>query len=285
MFHLMNVASICLTIQLRPFFETWCLGILTVNLRDAHVENVPKSFQTPTSSCQLININRFLYTTITTARPPIAAVERPGSLSTSTIPCTTLPPPLCSSIMLPSPATALTTTLKGWRSARWVGRRGKDTGRMTTTQCATHTLCCLVIFIFNSSMLIDDAACNPHAVSSILLFFLTFPCRLMMRCATHMPRHLFLSFPIFPYCLTMRRANPHAALCIFFNFSILFDDAVCNPHAMSSIPFISNFSMLFDNTVCNPHAASFIYFYFCYIVWSLNVECWLNTYKVYIVCL
>jgi len=46
---------------------------------------VPKSFQTPTSSSQLININRFLYTTITTARPPTAAVERPGSLSTSTI--------------------------------------------------------------------------------------------------------------------------------------------------------------------------------------------------------
>jgi hypothetical protein len=32
-------------------------------------------------------------------------------------------------------------------------------------QCATHTLCCLFIFI--SSMLFDDVACNPHASLSI----------------------------------------------------------------------------------------------------------------------
>ena len=33
-----------------------------------------------------------------------------------------------------------------------------------TMQCATHMLCHL---IFNPSILLDDAACNPHAVLSI----------------------------------------------------------------------------------------------------------------------
>ena len=49
--------------------------------------------------------------------------------------------------------------------------------------------------------------------------------------------------------------NPHAVSSYFFS-SVLFDDAVCNPHAMSS--FFS--SVLFDDAACNPHAVSSISF-------------------------
>jgi len=41
--------------------------------------------------------------------------------------------------------------------------------------------------------------------------------------------------------------------------SVLFDDAACNPHAMS--PFFS--SVLFDDVACNPHAVSSIFFPQC----------------------
>ena len=144
MFHLMNVASIRLTIQLWPFFETWCLEILTVNLHDAHVENVPKSFQTPTSSCQHINVNRFLYTTITTVQPPTAAVERPGSLSTSTIPCTTPPPPLCSSTYVACPRNHIEDNDNNLRGLMdWGESVDRESGKMTIMQYATHMLYCL----------------------------------------------------------------------------------------------------------------------------------------------
>ena len=118
-----------------PFFETWCLKILTVNLRNAQRA---KSFQTPTSSRQHININLFPHTTTTTARPPTAAVERPGQcpyvgqpragLSTSTIPCTTPPPPLCSNTHVACPRNHIEDNdneLEGLKECEESGYKGK----------------------------------------------------------------------------------------------------------------------------------------------------------------
>ena len=117
------------------------------------------------------------------------------------------------------------------------------------TRRATHTLCHLFIFIFISSMLFDDAVCNPHAPLSIYFYFhflhvvwrhgvqptcrvvyLFPPCCLTTRCATHMPCRLFI---------------------FIFISSMLFGNAACNPHTALSIYF---------------------YFYFCHVVWSLNVH-------------
>jgi len=101
----------------------------------------------------------------------------------------------------------------------------------------------LFLFIFNSSMLFDDTACNPHAASSIsfyfqflhvvwrrgvqptrrVVYFFLFsipPCSLATQRATHMLRHLFL---------------------FIFISSMLFDDVACNPHAPLSIYFYFHF--------------------------------------------
>ena len=148
-----------------------------------------------------------------------------------------------------------------------------------TMQCATHMLCCLsfpqccltrrhathtpcrlflflsvvwrcamqptrhVIYFF-SSVLFDDAACNPHAASSIsslnaawrhgvqptccvVYFFLQ--CCLMTWHTTHMPCCLFFSLYL-----------------VYFFFSMLFDDAACNPHAVLSIYFYFYSYILLD---------------------------------------
>ena len=50
----------------------------------------------------------------------------------------------------------------------------------------------------------------------------------------------------------------HAVSSYFFS-SVLFDDAVCNPHTVSS--FFS--SVLFDDVACNPRAVSSISFPQC----------------------
>jgi len=125
---------------------------------------------------------------------------------------------------------------------------------------ATHALCRLFLFLsvawwhgmqptchivyFFSSVLFDDVACNPHAMSSIssfnvawrhsvqptcsvIYFFLQ--CCLMTQRATHMPCCLFLSLHL-----------------VYFFLSILFDDVACNPHAVLSIYFYFYSYILLD---------------------------------------
>jgi len=72
--------------------------------------------------------------------------------------------------------------------------------------------------------------------------------------ATHMPRRLSISSVLFDDAA----CNPHTVSSYFFS-SVLFDNAVCNPHAVSS--FFS--SVLFDEAACNPHAMSSISFPQC----------------------
>ena len=57
--------------------------------------------------------------------------------------------------------------------------------------------------------------------------------------------------------------NPHAAsfnLPLLVLFSLSFDNAACNPHAVLSI--VVCFSLSFDNVVCNPHAVLLIFVFF-----------------------
>jgi len=142
--------------------------------------------------------------------------------------------------MLPAPATTwrtTTTSWDGWRRVRRVGRRGK--GDLEGD---------------------DDTACNPHATSSI--YFLCavwrcgvqptrrvvylFPlCCLTTWHATHTPCHLFLFLSV----VWWRSVQPTRHIVYFFS-SVLFDDAVCNPHAALSI---SSLNAAWRRG--NPHAA------------------------------
>ena len=121
----------------------------------------------------------------------------------------------------------------------------------------------------------------------------------MTQCATHMLHHLFLSL----YVVWWHGVQPTHCI-IYFIPSLLFDDAVCNPHTASSISFSPCFlmmqhathmpcqlflslhvvwwhdmqptccviylipSMLFDDVACNPHATSSISFYFYSYIYS-----------------
>ena len=106
----------------------------------------------------------------------------------------------------------------------------------------------------------DDAACNPHAVSS-----LSFPSSMTTRRAIHTPCHHFL-FPL------RRRRGVQSTRHVVTFFSLFDDDAACNPHAMSSLsspssttirrathrPVVAFFSCFDDDTACNPHAVSLL---------------------------
>ena len=159
-------------------------------------------------------------------------------------------PPHCHSAaapMLPAPANTwktMTTRWEGWRRVRRVGRRERETGKVTTMQCATHTLRHLFLSLyvvwwhgmqpthcvsyFIPSMLFDDAVCNPHTALSISFS----PCFLMMQHATHMPCQLFLSLHVVWW------HDMQPTCCVIYLIpSMLFDDVACNPHATSSISF------------------------------------------------
>ena len=102
----------------------------------------------------------------------------------------------------------------------------RETGKVTTTQCATHVLChrflflyvvwwhgvqpthCIIYFI--PSMLFDDAVCNLHTASSISFS----PCFLMMWHATHMPCQLFLSLHVV-WWHDMHQECTNLALAVF----------------------------------------------------------------------
>ena len=125
----------------------------------------------------------------------------------------------------------------------WVERE-RETGKVMMMQCATHMLdllflsfyvvwwhgvqptCCIIYFI--PSMLFNDVACNPHTTLSIYFSL----CCLMMQCATYMPCHLFISLHVVWWC----SVQPTCWIIYFFP-SMLFNDVVYNPHAMSSISF------------------------------------------------
>ena len=134
------------------------------------------------------------------------------------------------------------------------------------TQHATHMLCHLFFYFFNFSILFDNVVCNPYAMLSISFisnfFHVVWWCGMQPRC--HVIYFLLFSIPL--CCLIMQHAThmPHFLFISIFIFSMLFDDMAYSPHAVLCISFN---------------------FFFCHVVWSLDVECWLNTYKVYIVCL
>ena len=136
-------------------------------------QNCAKSFQTPTSSRQHNNINLFPYTT-TTARPPTAVINinnpmhHPTATSLQQHPC-----------CLPQQPHGRQWQQDGRVEGEWgewvEGER--ETGKVTTTQCATHMPCqlflslhvvwwhnmqptCCVIYLI-PSMLFDE----PHYLS------------------------------------------------------------------------------------------------------------------------
>lgn len=208
----------------RPFVETWCLKILTINLHDAR--KCAKSFQTPTSRRQHTNVNVLSSHPTTTARPPTAATERPGnspylgqpracSTTTSRLKC---PHPPSPSFHLPHHHQQLqqtrhttTTSWEGQRTLERVGRRGEGAVRRGDD---------------------DEATWNPHAALSnspppffsfSLLSFVT------TRCATYTPRHLFISFTINWW----RGVQPTRRVVYLF-LSLSIDDVACNLHAALS---------------------------------------------------
>ena len=181
--------------------------------------NCAKSFQTPTSSRQHNNINLFPYTT-TTAQSPTAVIDinnpmhHPTATSLQQHPC-----------CLPQQPHGRQWQQDGRVEGEWVeGER--ETGKVTTMQCATHTLCllflslyvvwwhgmqpthCIIYFI--PSMLFDDAVCNLHTASSISFS----PCFLMMWHATHMPCQLFLSLHVV-WWHDMHQECTNLALAVF----------------------------------------------------------------------
>ena len=107
-------------------------------------------------------------------------------------------------------------------------------------------------------MLFDNAVCNPHAALSILFP----PCCLTMWCATHTPHCLFLSLYVVWWC----RVQP-TCLVIYFFPSVLFDDAVCNPHAASSIAFPPCYLMMWHATHMPCHL-----FLSLHVVWWCSVQ-------------
>ena len=160
--------------------------------------------------------------------------------------------------ILPASSTTMkttTTTQEGWKSVRRMGRRG--TGGQKDD---------------------DDVVCNPHTMSSIpFLFYFPSFC-LMTWCATHTPCCQFLFyFILLPFvwrCGVQPTCRVVNFFFILFSF-LLFDDTVCNPHAMSSISFFILFSfLLFDDAVCNPHTMLSIpfYFYFLPFVWWCGMQ-------------
>jgi len=140
------------------------------------------------------------------------------------------------------------------------------------TSSISFPQCCLTIQraihmprrLFLPSMLLDDAACNPHAASSIssfnaawrhgvqptrLVVYFFLQCCLTMWCATHMPHRLFLPLML----LDDAACATHMLCCLFlslhlvyFFLSMLFDDAACNPHAVWSTHFYFYSYILLD---------------------------------------
>jgi hypothetical protein len=123
-----------------------------------------------------------------------------------------------------------------WRECRrGIGDQKDD----DDAACNPHAVLSTILFIFNSSMLFDDAACNPHAVSSIYFYFYFF--YIVWWCGVP-PTHLVVYFYFFLFllcCLTMWCATYmlHCLFIFIFISSMLFDDMACNPHASSSIYF------------------------------------------------
>ena len=106
---------------------------------------------------------------------------------------------------------------------------------------ATHMPCHLFLF---SSLLFDNAVCNPHAVLSICSYF---PCCLTTWCATHI-----------------------ATSSISFFFSVVWQ---CSVQPTCCVVYLFLFSLLFDNMVCNPHATSSISSYFIFpVVWQCGIQ-------------
>ena len=212
-------------------------------------QNCAKSLQTPTSSRQHNNINPFPYTT-TTAWPPTAVIDINNPMHHST--ATSLQQHPC---CLPQQPHGRQWQQDGRVKGEWgewvEGER--ETGKVTTMQCATHMLRHLFlslyvvwwhdvqpthrIIYFIPSMLFDDAVCNPHTTSSISFS----PCFLMMRHATHMPCQLFLSLHV----VWWHGMQPTCCV-IYLVPSMLFDDVACNPHATSSISFYFYSYILLD---------------------------------------
>ena len=129
---------------------------------------------------------------------------------------------------------------------------------------ATYTLCHPFLFIFISFIWFNDTACNPHTVSSISFYFyflhlVWWHSMQPICCVINFFLSLFPSFGLMTWCAT------HMLCCqfifIFISF-ILFDDAVCNPHTMSSILFLSFCVMMW----CATHTLCHL-FYFLHFVW------------------
>ena len=117
----------------------------------SNVENVRKSFRTPTSSRQHNNINLFPYTT-TTARPLTAAIEWPMPTSGPTqgklidINNPMYPPTATSLQQYPCCLPQQPHGRQWQQDGRVEGEWGewvegeRETGKVMTMQCATHTL-------------------------------------------------------------------------------------------------------------------------------------------------
>ena len=146
MFHLMNVASICLTIQLRLFFETWCLKILSQSVQCSMLKMCKvisnSDIKLPAHQCQPLSLYHYHHHMATYYHCQVPWLM-PGQACWPQQSCAPLS---AAAPMLPAPATILKITTMAWEGGRrWVHRRGKDTRRITTTQHATHMPHCLFI--------------------------------------------------------------------------------------------------------------------------------------------
>ena len=130
----------------------------------------------------------------------------------------------------------------------------RETGKVMTMQCATHTLHCLFLSLYVvwwCSM--QPTRCIIYLIPSILL---------MMQCATHTPHCLFLSLYVVWWC----GMQPTCHVIYFFP-SMMFDDAVCNPHAPSSISF-PPCRLMMQHATHMPHCL----FLSLHVVWWCGVQ-------------
>ena len=144
MFHLMNVASICLTIQLQLFFwdmMSYSQSVWRSTLKMCKVIS-NSDIKLPAHQRQPLSLYHYHHCPATHCHCQ-APWPMPGQACRPQQSHAPLSP---AAPMLPAPATILKIMTMAWEGGRrWVHRRGKDTRRITTTQHATHMPHCLFI--------------------------------------------------------------------------------------------------------------------------------------------
>ena len=127
-----------------------------------------------------------------------------------------------------------------------------------TTWCETHMPRCLSLFL---PILSDDMVWNTHTTSSI-----SFPPHIIWRRSVKPTHHVVYLFSS-PYYLTMR-CETHMPHRLVLFLPILSDDAVCNPHAASSISFPPH--IIWWRSV--KPTCHVVYFFSPHIIWQHSVQ-------------